>query len=236
MTLVIGFKESVSDLLATTFEDVTNIFIRHVSLFSKKLNEVTERNQLAENILNDEELLLFSPPESKGMLIALLMQCNALDKKGTWWLPLLFPAYGIQQYLPNHFYTKRSEAIIKILHTIQTQREWVQVMKNIELDTEKLDAAKSDAVAAENEQKLREFLSLGFFNLNSRYEQHYAELINQENVERSEALLTSIKNIIAKEPVYGCPVMLNTCPEYQLRTVNDGYLPWRADLTDILSR
>lgn len=236
MTLVIGFKESVSDLLATTFEDVTNIFIRHVSLFSKKLNEVTERNQLAENILNDEELLLFSPPESKGMLIALLMQCNALDKKGSWWLPLLIPAYGIQQYLANNFYTKRSEAIIKILHTIQTQREWVQVMKNIELDTEKLDAAKSDAVAAENEQKLREFLSLGFFNLNSKYEQHYAELINQENSKQSEALLTSIKDIIAKKPAYGCPVMLNTCPEYQLRTVNDGYLPWRADLTDILSR
>ena len=236
MTLVIGFKESVSDLLATTFEDVTNIFIRHVSLFSKKLNEVTERNQLAENILNDEELLLFSPPESKGMLIALLMQCNALDKKGSWWLPLLIPAYGIQQYLANNFYTKRSEAIIKILHTIQTQREWVQVMKNIELDTEKLDAAKSDAVAAENEQKLREFLSLGFFNLNSKYEQHYAELINQENSKQSEALLTSIKDIIAKKPAYGCPVMLNTCPEYQLRTENDGYLPWRADLTDILSR
>ena len=236
MTLVIGFKESVSDLLATTFEDVTNIFIRHVSLFSKKLNEVTERNQLAENILNDEELLLFSPPESKGMLIALLMQCNALDKKGSWWLPLLIPAYGIQQYLANNFYTKRSEAIIKILHTIQTQREWVQVMKNIELDTEKLDAAKSDAVAAENEQKLREFLSLGFFNLNSKYEQHYAELINQENSKQSEALLTSIKDIIAKKPAYGCPVMLNTCPEYQLRTVNDGYLPWRADLINILSR
>lgn len=236
MTLVIGFKESVSDLLATTLEKVTKIFIRYVSSFSKKLEDVAERNQLAENILNDEELLLFSPPESKGMLIALLMQVNALDKKGSWWLPLLSPVYGIQQLLANHFYTKRSEAIIKILHTIQTQREWVQVMKNIELDTEKLDAAKSDAVAAENEQKLREFLSLGFFNLNSRYEQHYAELINQENLKQSEALLTSIKDIIAKKPAYGCPVMLNTCPEYQLRTENDGYLPWRADLTNILSR
>lgn len=236
MTLVIGFKESVSDLLATTLEKVTKIFIRYVSSFSKKLEDVAERNQLAENILNDEKLLLISPPESKGMLIALLMQVNALDKKGSWWLPLLSPVYGIQQLLANHFYTKRSEAIIKILHTIQTQREWVQVMKNIELDTEKLDAAKSDAVAAENEQKLREFLSLGFFNLNSKYEQHYEELINQENLERSEALLTSIKNIIAKAPAYGCPVILNNCLEYQLRTENDGYLPWRADLTDILSR
>lgn len=236
MTLVIGFKESVDKLLDTSVDKIKDIFIRCVSSFSEKIEEVEERNQLAENILNDEELLLFSPPESKGMLIALLMQFNALDKKGSWWLPLLSPVYGIQQYLANHFYTKRSEAIIKILHTIQTQREWVQVMKNIELDTEKLDAAKSDAVAAENEQKLREFLSLGFFNLNSRYEKHYAELINQENSEQSEALLTCIKDIIAKEPAYGCPVMLNTCPEYQLRTENDGYLPWRADLTDILSR
>lgn len=236
MTLVIGFKESVDKLLDTSVDKIKDIFIRCVSSFSEKIEEVEERNQLAENILNDEELLLFSPPESKGMLIALLMQFNALDKKGSWWLPLLSPVYGIQQYLANHFYTKRSEAIIKILHTIQTQREWVQVMKNIELDTEKLDAAKSDAVAAENEQKLREFLSLGFFNLNSRYEKHYAELINQENSEQSEALLTCIKDIIAKEPAYGCPVMLNTCPEYQLRTENDGYLPWRADLTDIQSR
>ena len=236
MTLVIGFKKSIDELLDTSVDKIKDIFIRCVSSFSEKIEEVAERNQLAENILNDEELLLFSPPESKGMLIALLMQFNALDKKGSWWLPLLIPAYGIQQYLANNFYTKRSEAIIKILHTIQTQREWVQVMKNIELDTEKLDAAKSDAVAAENEQKLREFLSLGFFNLNSKYEQHYAELINQENSKQSEALLTSIKDIIAKKPAYGCPVMLNTCPEYQLRTVNDGYLPWRADLTDILSR
>lgn len=236
MTLVIGFKESVDKLLDTSVNKIKDIFKQCVSSFSEKIEEVEERNQLAENILNDEELLLFSPPESKGMLIALLMQFNALDKKGSWWLPLLIPAYGIQQYLANHFYTKRSEAIIKILHTIQTQREWVQVMKNIELDTEKLDAAKSDAVAAENEQKLRDFLSLGFFNLNSKYEQHYAELINQENSEQSEALLTCIKDIIAKEPAYGCPVMLNTCPEYQLRTVNDGYLPWRADLTNILSR
>lgn len=236
MTLVIGFKKSIDDLLVMSLYQITNIFKDTILLIENKLGEVSSRNQLAENILNNEELLLISPPESKGMLIALLMQFNALDKKGSWWLPLLFPAYGIQQYLPNHFYTKRSEAIIKILHTIQTQREWVQVMKNIELDTEKLDAAKSDAVAAENEQKLREFLSLGFFNLNSRYEKHYAELINQENLERSEALLTSIKNIIAKEPAYGCPVILNNCPEYQLRTVNDGYLPWRADLTDILNR
>lgn len=236
MTLVIGFKESIDHLLTESLKNIKDIFIGCVSSFSEKIEEVEERNQLAENILNGDELLLISPPESKGMLIALLMQVNALDKKGSWWLPLLIPAYGIQQYLANNFYTKRSEAIIKILHTIQTQREWVQVMKNIELDTEKLDAAKSDAVATENEQKLREFLSLGFFNLNSRYEQHYAELINQENLERSEALLTSIKNIIAKEPAYGCPVILNTCPEYQLRTENDGYLPWRADLTDILSR
>lgn len=236
MTLVIGFKKSIDELLATSLQKVRIIFIQHVSSFSEKIEEVAERNQLAENILNDEELLLISPPESKGMLIALLMQCNALDKKGSWWLPLLSPVYGIQQYLANNFYTKRSEAIIMILHTIQTQREWVQVMKNIELDTEKLDAAKSDAVAAENEQKLRDFLSLGFFNLNSKYEQHYAELINQENSKQSEALLTCIKDIIAKEPAYGCPVMLNTCPEYQLRTENDGYLPWRADLTDILCR
>lgn len=236
MTLVIGFKKSINDLLVVSLEQITGMFKYQISIIDKNVNEVINRNQLAENILNGEELLLFSPPESKGMLIALLMQVNALDKKGSWWLPLLSPVYGVQQYLVNNFYTKRSEAIIKILHTIQTQREWVQVMKNIELDTEKLDAAKSDAVAAENEQKLREFLSLGFFNLNSRYEQHYAELINQENLERSEALLTSIKNIIAKKPAYGCPVILNTCPEYQLRTENDGYLPWRADLTDILSR
>jgi len=160
----------------------------------------------------------------------------AFDKKRSWWIPSINWVDNIQQSFANIFYTKRSAAIIKILHTIQTQREWVQVMKNIELDTEKLDAAKSDAVAAENEQKLREFLSLGFFNLNSRYEQHYAELINQENLKQSEALLTSIKDIIAKKPAYGCPVMLNTCPEYQLRTENDGYLPWRADLTNILSR
>lgn len=236
MTLVIGFKKSINDLLVVSLEQITGMFKYQISIIDKNVSEVINRNQLAENILNGEELLLFSPPESKGMLIALLMQVNALDKKGSWWLPLLSPVYGVQQYLANNFYTKRSEAIIKILHTIQTQREWVQVMKNIELDTEKLDAAKSDAVAAENEQKLREFLSLGFFNLNSRYEQHYAELINQENLERSEALLTSIKNIIAKKPAYGCPVILNTCPEYQLRTENDGYLPWRADLTDILRR
>ena len=236
MTLVIGFKKSINDLLVVSLEQITGMFKYQISIIDKNVNEVINRNQLAENILNGEELLLFSPPESKGMLIALLMQVNALDKKGSWWLPLLSPVYGVQQYLVNNFYTKRSEAIIKILHTIQTQREWVQVMKNIELDTEKLDAAKSDAVAAENEQKLRDFLSLGFFNLNSKYEQHYAELINQENLEQSEVLLTSIKDIIAKEPAYGCPVILNTCPEYQLRTENDGYLPWRADLTDILSR
>ena len=236
MTLVIGFKESVSDLLATSLEQITIIFKNSISLIENKFEEVSNRNQLAENILNDKELLLISPPESKGMLIALLMQVNVFDKKRSWWIPSINWVDSLQQLFANTFYTKRSEAIIKILHTIQTQREWVQVMKNIELDTKKLDAAKSDAVAAENEQKLREFLSLGFFNLNSKYEQHYAELINQENLERSEALLTSIKNIIAKEPAYGCPVILNNCPEYQLRTVNDGYLPWRADLTDILSR
>lgn len=236
MTLVIGFKKSIDHLLTKSLKNIKDIFIRCVSSFGEKLGEVTERNQLAENILNGDELLLISPPESKGMLIALLMQVNAFDKKRSWWIPSINWVDNIQQSFANIFYTKRSAAIIKILHTIQTQREWLQVMKNIELDTEKLDAAKSDAVAAENEQKLREFLSLGFFNLNSRYEQHYAELINQENLERSEALLTSIKNIIAKEPAYGCPVILNTCPEYQLRTENDGYLPWRADLTDILCR
>lgn len=236
MTLVIGFAEDIKKLLEKPVESILYIYNDIVKSIGQTLDEVKERNQLAENVLNNKLLLLASPPESKGMLIALLMQFNSLDHKQFWWVPQI-DTYGAgQQGLANAFHTKRCKAIVSILHTIQTRREWLQVMKNIEIDINKLDSTKTDADAIANEHKMTEFLSLDFHNYNKDIEAHRTSLINQQIFEQVNDMIAILKTTIAKEPAYGCAVMVNNCKEYILRSENDLLFPWRANLDEKTER
>lgn len=230
MTMVIGFGEDAKELLNQPFQSLVDIYNDIKSSIESSINEVEERNQLAKRVLNSQQLILSSPPESKGMLIALLMQCNALDYKQLWWVPQMDMYSAGQQGIATAFYKTRCQAIITILHTIQTQREWLQVMKNIEIDTNKLKGTKTLADAIANEQKMTEFLSLDFHNYNKDIEVQRNSLINQQIFEQVNNMLTTLKTTIAQEPAYGCAVVPNNCPEYQLRAENDLVFPWRANL------
>ncbi|HBC1011852.1 TPA: hypothetical protein IGZ65_003488 [Escherichia coli] len=112
------------------------------------------RNQLAKNIIANPEILLTCTPEAKGILLYLLTRHGTWDhidpdNRGTLLLDI---------------YHDRKEAVIQVLNSIQTRREWIKVMCHRSQDGS--DLAKNDdeeLVVKEQERQLTEFLQEGFY-------------------------------------------------------------------------
>ncbi len=131
--------------VAAEYGEVISGFINDLQ---DQISASERRNQLASRVIAmDAELLKFTP-ESKGILIYLLTRHGKMDK-------LDWDNYG-NGPLPD-LNANRKSAIITILRSIQTRREWDLVFRRISFNGNPLNVSVSV-----KEQELRNFLQTGF--------------------------------------------------------------------------
>lgn len=108
-------EDALRDLADEFNAFVTSIIQEAVNGFAAS----DKRNRLAEDILAAPEKLLAFTPESKGILLWLL------TRHGTWDHADLANRGGL---LWLDIYPRRKQAILAVLHSIQSKREWMKVM------------------------------------------------------------------------------------------------------------
>ncbi|WP_148250267.1 ATPase [Raoultella terrigena] len=143
------------DKIDTVTDDISDIFIDFQKGMTDGLNASSKRNQLAKELIFRPEKLLNFTPEAKGNLLYLLTRHGFWDH-----VDINNRGDGI---IPD-IYHDRKEAIINILSSIQTRREWIKVMTHCSKDG--MDLALSypmseDALVAWQESELRTFLQEG---------------------------------------------------------------------------
>lgn len=190
------------------------IFVKKLIDESKENIEASKkRNQLAKNILAEPERLLTYTPEAKGILLYLLTRHGKWDhvdfeNRGSMGLDIYF---------------ERKEAVIQVLHSIQTRREWLKVMCRRSKDGTSLAPDGSEQeVAAEQERQLREFLQEGF-NRDRDMDRRAAELAARALSEIFDRLKTE------QELSWGYALAMNNTPWYNLNRAPNPHFPQRGE-------
>ncbi|GAB0878961.1 hypothetical protein ZA09F31_44290 [Escherichia coli] len=180
---------------------------------NKNIEASKKRNQLAANIIAKPEWLLTYTPEAKGILLYLL------TRHGTW--DHIDPEN--RGSLLMDIYAERKEAVIQVLCSIQTRREWIKVMCHRSRDGS--DLAKNgdeELVVKEQERQLTEFLQEGF-NRDQDMKRRAAELAALELSEIYYRLKTG------QELSWGYALAMNNTPWYNVNRAPNPHFPQRCE-------
>ncbi|MDF7680462.1 ATPase [Enterobacteriaceae bacterium ESL0689] len=189
-------------------------FVENLIDESNKNREASKkRNQLAENIIADPEVLLIYTPEAKGILLYLLTRHGLWDHVDP----------GNRGNLLLDIYSSRKEAVLQVLYSIQSQREWTKVMCHRNKDGS--DLAQNDdeeRVLKEQERQLEEFLQEGF-NRDQDMKRRAAELALQALSEIYQRLKTE------QERSLGYALAMNNTYWYNLNRAPNPHFPQRGE-------
>lgn len=190
--LLSDMKDQVIQILdnaKTALDTIRNLFLEFQDNIIEGMNASTKRNTLASQLNADPQKLLTYTPEAKGNLLYLLTRHGIWDHAD-----INNRGDGI---IPD-IYHDRKTAIIHILSSIQTQREWIKVMTHCTPDGEDLALSQPlsrDALVAWQESALRTFL--------------------QEGRNRDDEL-DEIKARIRQHVAWGYALAMNNTYDYQL--------------------
>ncbi|WP_255485549.1 ATPase [Cronobacter sp. JZ38] len=177
------------DKIGTTVSVISKIFTKFQANMTEGQNASSQRNQLAKVLnANPEQLLTFTP-EAKGNLLYLLTRHGFWDhvdinNRGDGFIP--------------DIYHDRKKAIINILSSIQTRREWIKVMTHCSeggMDLALSHPMSEGALVAWQESELRTFL--------------------QEGLNRDDEL-EIIKSRIRDQVAWGYALAMNNTYDYKL--------------------
>lgn len=150
--------ENMLNYLSSNIVDISDVyddFIEGVILdLNSGLDASRQRNKIADNINSSPDHLLKFTPESKGILLWLLTRHGKVDhidfeNRGEWLIDV---------------YPQRKQAIINVLQSIQTKREWKLVFLRMTKNGSPLRSESdidSDDVMDEKEKELIDFLMEG---------------------------------------------------------------------------
>jgi len=203
--LLSDMKEQVIQLLdkvGTTHDKINELFISFQSNVSEGLEASAKRNELANKINSKPQELLKYTPETKGNLIYLLTRHGIwdhvdLDNRGNHIIP--------------DIYHDRKKAIIHILSSIQTQREWIKVMTHCSRDGQDLALThplSEEELVAWQESELRTFL--------------------REGLNRDKEM-DAIKKRIRGGVAWGYALAMNDTWDYQLAQQDNPFYPRMGD-------
>ena len=180
---------------------------------NKNIEASKKRNQLAENIITKPERLLTYTPEAKGILLYLLTRHGLWDHADP----------ENRGNLLLDIYPQRKEAVIQVLCSIQTRREWIKVMCHRSKDGSDLAHNDDEAlVLKEQERQLLEFLREGF-NRDQDMKRRAAELAVQELSEIYYRLKTE------QELSLGYALAMNNTRWYNLNRAPNPHFPQRCE-------
>ncbi|ALZ96290.1 MULTISPECIES: hypothetical protein [Enterobacteriaceae] len=191
-------KDKLEAELKTFQADVDNIkleFVEFVTSFEKGMVESKKRNEIANRILSNPKYLLKITPEAKGILIYLLTRHGFNDHR------------DLDNRVMLDIYHDRKEAILTILDSIQTQREWFQVFSHCNVDGSDLasgNAALRYMVAQRKINELKEFL--------------------QEGVNKDKEM-DKIYKRLKMRPSWGYALAMNNTAFYNLYRMNNLFYP-----------
>lgn len=192
-------------------QDKFSVFISTIINEGKDgLDASQKRNQLAKNIINNPERLLTYTPEAKGILLYLLTRHSKWDHADP----------GNRGSLLLDIYFERKEAILQVLYSIQTRREWLKVMCHRTPDGSGLaQDGEEETVAKEQERQLREFLQEGF-NRDDDMNRKAAELLVMQIYDRLKT---------EQELSWGYALAMNNTDWYNLNRAPNPHFPLRCE-------
>jgi hypothetical protein len=191
-------KDKLEAELKTFQADVDNIkleFAEFVTSFEKGMVESKKRNEIANRILSNPKYLLKITPEAKGILIYLLTRHGFNDHR------------DLDNRVMLDIYHDRKEAVLTILDSIQTQREWFQVFSHCNKDGSDLASGNSALkymVAQRKMNELKEFL--------------------QEGVNKDKEM-DKIYKRLKMRPSWGYALAMNNTAFYNLYRMNNIFYP-----------
>ncbi|WP_435952671.1 ATPase [Dryocola sp. BD626] len=199
--LLSDMKEEIAENLKLFSDDLYTIGDRYdffIHSVDEGINASKKRNQLACNINTKPGVLLNYTPESKGMLLYLLTRHGVwdhfdLDNRGDGIIP--------------DIYFDRKKAVVNVLFSIQTQREWFQVFCHRTEDGSSLannNSALKYMVAQNQMNEIRDFLQEGL-----------------DNHDEMDAIYRRLK----VKASWGYALMMNDTMGYRLHTENNPFYP-----------
>ncbi|MBY4836662.1 ATPase [Pantoea sp. DY-15] len=211
--LLSDMKNSVESMLTTVstrVSDITNAFKDFGNDLNDGLKASYRRNAIAENINAFPQRMLMLTPESKGNLLWLLSrhgQADHLDTKN-------------RSKMLIDIYPERKEAVINVLNSIQTKREWKLVFLRMNekgrayVNELSVDA---DNKAEEMEETIIDFLQEGF-NRDKDLKDIKARLI-----------VSNIYKGLKESPASGYALAMNNTMDYKLAQGVNLHYPQMGD-------
>ena len=170
------------------------------------LSSSTKRNNLAKGILSNNHSLLGLTPESKGILLYLLTRHGVWDH---------FDVNNRGDGIIPDIYNDRKQAVLVVLHSIQTQREWFQVFSHYNATGDNLaggNSALKYMVAQNKMNELRRFL--------------------QEGLNKDDEMDKIYRNLNAK-PAWGYALSMNNTLPYCLFRVDNPFYPRQGEFSPL---
>lgn len=217
---ITDLKKDVYETFNAMKNDIDAVQEKFESFVANLIDESKEnidaskkRNQLAKNIIANPEVLLTYTPEAKGILLYLLTRHGLWDhgdpeNRGSLLLDI---------------YPQRKEAVIQVLYSIQTRREWIKVMCHRSQNGSNLaQNGDEELVVKEQERQLHEFLREGF-NRDQDMKRRAAELAVLELSEIYHRLKTE------QELSWGYALAMNNTRWYNLNRSPNPHFPQRCE-------
>ena len=229
---MMGGKSVYEDYFNGLKADISTVigdFKRFIKEMTTDINSAVEasnkRNQFAESINRSPANVYAFTPEGKGIALYLLVQDGSYDRidlhnhrlasiiDNTENGPLPLPDTGHE----------RKKAVLTILSSIQTRREWVEVLVRMTASGDKIPAAMPEAQQVEHqEQVIRTFLQIGLDQ-----DKKLDELITQLELRDFRETYQRLK----EKPAFGYPFAPNCSKQYALFCDDN---PWYTSLCHIV--
>ncbi|WFW13936.1 ATPase [Citrobacter freundii] len=198
--LLSDMEESIAKGLRSSQETLITIgkeFNSLVNSIESAFDESERRNQLATKIINNPDLILMRTPEAKGILLYLLTHHGTsdhfdFDNRGDYFIDI---------------YQERKQAIIVVLQSIQTQREWFQIFSRFNT---------SGSGMAEGNSALKYMVAQNSMNAVRRF--------LQEGFDKDREMDLIYKRL-RTTPAWGYALTMNNTTAYRLTTADNPFYP-----------
>lgn len=203
-------------------------FTDFINEMSKKVDSSSKRNKFASFINQRPSQVYHFTPEGKGIALHLLIQSGAYDRID----PDNHTLASLVDNTENGLFPvpdtghERKKAVLTILSSIQTRREWAEVLVRMTDGGEKIPGASSSTLAQARLIKRQEELIRTFLQTGINQDQRLNDLIQKLELQDFREVYRRLK----EKPAFGYPFAPNCTKQYALYCEDN---PWYASLCHV---
>jgi hypothetical protein len=196
-------------------EDVTADIDEQFRIWQKAMDQAQVRNQVVNNINRKPQWLVHATPETRGMLLYQITRHGIPSHMRD------TPGMQLSGLNPEiHFLPMHKEAVNNIMATVQTAREWVNVMEHMTADGE-----KSIIATGKQEGDVIRFLNNGLSLVENLPSLMLAVNQRKEVKDTGNALLDAylkMRNLVRNDFPKGYQVVRLDTPHLDIRLPSNG--------------